>query len=174
MATPQFYVPHVAKEPESSQHTEGIRGWLAVGGWMVIVGDLLKLFAGWWSEVSAAHRPSFLPQPSAHPVIRVTVRSCLAPIGHANNSFNNPGSSNISLLFGSPCHAKNPVMENHLHDLKSEMTERNLCGCGAYPCFWTSHIERNINVLQLWTILQRLFCLMCINDPLNKCSPVSV
>lgn len=106
VSLPQFYLSLAAGDPESSEHM--------IRGWWVMVGDLLKLFGGWWSEVSAAHLPLSFPALS-HPVIRVTVRSCLAPIGHANNSFNNPDSCNISLLFGSPCHAKNPEMEKQLH-----------------------------------------------------------
>lgn len=90
-----------------------------------------------WSEVSAAHHPPFFPVLS-HPVIRVTVRTCLAPIGHANNSFNNPGPCNISLLFVPQCHAKSPAMEKQLHCRKDGMTGWTLsgyvCVC-VCPCF---------------------------------------
>ena len=101
------------------------------GGWMLVVWNPLGLFGRWWSEVWAAHLP--LLAALSHPVIRVTVRSCLAPIGRANNSFNNPGPCNISLLFGPRCHAKSPVMEKQLHCRKDGMTgwtlSGNVCVC---------------------------------------------
>lgn len=106
----------------------GMGGGLLGGGW-------------WWMDVSGGEsagaarsmmvrgfsRPPHLPTPhfpvSRHSVIRVTVRSCLAPIGHANNSFNNPGPCYISLLFGPRCHAKSPAMEKQLHRHKDGMPQ---------------------------------------------------
>lgn len=125
MSIPQFYLSHAAEDPESYEHMQG-RGVVG-GGWMLVVGNPMGLFGRWWSEVSAAHLPLLFPVLS-HPVIRVTVRSCLAPIGRANNSFNNPGPCNISLLFGPRCHAKSPAMEKLLHCRKDGMTGWTLSG----------------------------------------------
>lgn len=95
------------------------KGWLVVDGcqwqgihWGCLVDD--------GQRFQQPTSPLFLAL--SHPVIRVTVRSCLAPIGRANNSFNNPGPCNISLLFGPRCHAKNPAMEKQLHCRKDGMT----------------------------------------------------
>ncbi len=128
MSIPQFYSSHAAEDPESYEHIEG---WWFGWWWMDVSGgestDPLRLFGWWWSEVFNSPPPPLIPLLS-HPVIRVTVRSRLAPIGRANNSFNNPGPCNISLLFGPRCHAKRPEMEKHLHCFEDEMTGWTLSG----------------------------------------------
>lgn len=111
------------------------------GGWMSVVG----LFGRWWSEVSASPLPPF--PALSHPVIRVTVRSSLAPIGHANNSFNNPGPCHILLLLWPRCHAKSPAMEKRLHCREDGMTGWTLSGyvCVMYQCCCIWQTEHSIN-----------------------------
>lgn len=157
-----------AEDPESYEHMEGW-GWLVVDGcqwWGIHWGCLVD-------DGQRFRQPTSPLFPAlSHPVIRVTVRSCLAPIGHANNSFNNPGPCNISLLFGPRCHAKSPAMEKQLHCRKDGMTGWTLSGyvCVCF-CIWqTDHsINSSLRFSSDLFVLVRPFY-MCV--PLHKCMSV--